>query len=115
MRSSDFVTVHLPLTDETRHIISHEELALLPPGAVLVNMARGGVIDEEAFARAISERRIVGASDVFESEPTTLDEPIVSPLASLDGFQGTHHIGGLTKEAQDAVGQNLCEILKAYI
>eukprot|EP00471_Norrisiella_sphaerica_P000671 CAMPEP_0184484502 /NCGR_PEP_ID=MMETSP0113_2-20130426/6215_1 /TAXON_ID=91329 /ORGANISM="Norrisiella sphaerica, Strain BC52" /LENGTH=128 /DNA_ID=CAMNT_0026865517 /DNA_START=337 /DNA_END=723 /DNA_ORIENTATION=- len=68
-------------------------------------MARGGVVDEHALALAISEGRLEGASDVFEDEPISLDDHIISPLADLKDFYGTHHIGGMTQQAQDAVGE----------
>eukprot|EP00466_Bigelowiella_natans_P018820 jgi/Bigna1/81208/fgenesh1_pg.78_\ len=117
LRSSDFVSIHLPYSEDTSNIISTPELALMKPEAVIINMARGGVLDESALAAAVAEGRIMGAADVFEDEPTRLGgggEEIRSPLAELKGFQGTHHIGGSTKQAQDAVGEAVLSILARH-
>jgi glyoxylate reductase len=80
LRTSDFVSLHTPLTEETHHLIGAEELALMKPTAVLVNTARGPLIDGRALAEALSEGRIFAAGlDVFESEPIAPDDPLLSP------------------------------------
>lgn len=81
LRESDFVTLHVVVTDETRKMIGGEQLRLMKPGAYLINTSRGDVVDQDALCRAIDEETIAGASlDVFDPEPLTLD----SPLHSLD-------------------------------
>ncbi|WP_338833674.1 D-3-phosphoglycerate dehydrogenase [Moorella humiferrea] len=99
LKNADFVTVHLPLTKETRHLLGREELALLKPGARVLNVARGGIIDEEALYEALKSGHLAGAAlDVFEEEPLKK-----SPLLELDNVIVTPHLGASTEEAQVAV------------
>lgn len=93
---SDFVTLHCPLNQETRHMIGERQLSRMKPSAYLVNLARGGVVDEDALCRCLSERRIAGAAvDVMEKEPPGADHP----LLRLDNVLLSPHIGGSTREA----------------
>lgn len=95
LRDSDFVSIHVPLTAHTRGLIGAAELAMMKPRAVLVNTSRGGIVDEDALASALSGGTIGGAAlDVFESEPAE-----VSALACLDNVVLTPHLGGATGEA----------------
>ena len=97
LRESDFVTLHCPLNQETRHMLAERELALMKTAAYLVNLARGGVVEEEALYRCLAEKRIAGAAiDVFEAEPPRKDHP----LLRLDNVLFTPHIGGSSREAQ---------------
>ncbi len=90
LRESDFVSLHVPLSAETRHLIGKRELALMKPSAVLVNAARGPVVDQRALYTALKERRIAAAGlDVAEIEPIPLDDP----LLTLDNVVVTPHIG----------------------
>jgi len=94
---SDFVTLHCPLNQETHHMVGAQQLALMKKSAYLVNLARGGVVDEEALAACLREKRIAGAAiDVMESEPPRKDHP----LLALDNVLLSPHIGGSTREAQ---------------
>jgi D-3-phosphoglycerate dehydrogenase len=102
---SDVVSVHVPLSRATRHLISHEQLARMKPGAILLNVARGGVIDEAAVAHALREGRIAGAGiDVFEVEP-----PTDSPLLGAPNTLLTPHLGASTAEAQVAVAEEVAD------
>jgi phosphoglycerate dehydrogenase-like enzyme len=93
LRSADAVTVHVPLNERTRHLIDAESLSLMKPTAVLVNTARGGLVDEEALAVALRERRILGAGlDVLSAEPPSADHP----LFELDNVVLTPHTAGPT-------------------
>ena len=93
LRESDIVTVHLPLTHETRGIIGRHELSLLKPTTVLVNTCRGPIVDEAALTEVLSERRILGAAlDVLEQEPPAPD----NPLLKLDDVLLTPHVAGVT-------------------
>jgi D-3-phosphoglycerate dehydrogenase len=95
----DYLTVHTPLTDETRHLVGMEELAILKPGIRLVNCARGGIYDEKALVTGLQSGVIGGvALDVFEKEPCT-----DSPLFGMPGVLVTPHLGASTEEAQSQV------------
>ncbi|HJZ70572.1 MAG TPA: phosphoglycerate dehydrogenase [Vicinamibacterales bacterium] len=101
LRESDIVTVHVPLDASTRHLIDARALALMKPTAVLINAARGGIVDEDALTAALRDGRIAGAAaDVFAIEPATDLE-----LLRLPNFIGTPHIGGSTEEAVLAMGR----------
>lgn len=108
---ADVISMHAMLTDETRHLINTETLALMQPTAVLVNTARGGLVDEVALAKALENGDLAGAaSDVFDPEP-----PVGSPLLNLDNFNATAHCGAYTAEANArvalAAAQNLADAL----
>ena len=90
------MTLHVPLDDTTRHLIGARELALMNPGALLVNTSRGSVVDETALCDALSRRAIAGAGlDVFDREPIAAD----SPLLALDNVTLTPHLAGPTRES----------------
>jgi D-3-phosphoglycerate dehydrogenase len=98
LSESDIVTLHVPLTPETEHMISTRELAKMKSTAVLINTARGKVVDEAALIGALREKKIAGAGlDVFEKEPL----PIDSPLLEMDNVVLTPHIGFLSEESLD--------------
>ena len=105
LRSSDAVTLHVPLNDQTRGLIDRRALALMQPGAVLVNVARGGLVDEQALAAALAESRLAGAAvDVYEHEP-----PRDSPLVAAQRTVLTPHLGASTTEAQTRAGIEVAE------
>lgn len=94
---ADFVTLHCPFNKETRHLVGGPQLARMKKSAYLVNLARGGVVDEEALYQCLAEKRIAGAAiDVLQAEPPRTDHP----LLRLDNVLFTPHIGGSTREAQ---------------
>ncbi len=102
---ADVISVHVPLTDETRGIIGAVELALMKPTAYLINAARGGVVDEGALADALRSGRLAGAAlDVFEEEPASPD----NPLLGLDNVVAVPHLGAATREAQASVSVEIC-------
>lgn len=95
-RTSDFITLHLPKTSSTYHMIGKKEVAMMKEGIRIVNCARGGLIDEEAFYEALQSGKVAGAAlDVFEKEPA-----VDNPLVSLDNVVVTPHLGASTQEAQ---------------
>ncbi len=105
LREADVVSVHVPKTPETVGLLGERELSLMKPGALLVNTARGGIVDEEALYRALREGRIGGAAlDVFAREPCTS-----SPLFELENVVVTPHLGASTREAQDKAGRAVAE------
>ncbi len=96
LMESDYISVHVPLNDETRHMIGRAELALVKPGALLVNTARGPVLDEAALFDALRDGRLGGAGlDVFETEPLPAD----SPLRRLENVVLTDHAGWYSEES----------------
>lgn len=96
LAESDVVTIHCPLTPETRGMIDERRLALMKPSAYLINAARGGIVEEDALCSALRERKIAGAAiDVMETEPPRKNHP----LFQLDNVLVTPHIGALTFEA----------------
>ena len=100
LRVSDVISVHLPKTPETVGIIGEEQLATVKPSLILVNAARGGIVDEDALAAALKEGRVAGAGlDVYAKEPCT-----DSPLFELEQVVATPHLGASTDEAQEKAG-----------
>ena len=111
---SDFINISVPLTDSTRNMVNAEVLAAAKPGLILVNTARGGIIDEDALYQALQTGPIGGAGlDVTVQEPIDKD----NPLLSLDNFMCSPHIGGSTYESRERVGtvaaQHILDILGA--
>jgi len=100
LKNSDFISIHTPLTDETKKMIDEKEFKKMKNTAFIVNCARGGIIDENALYNSLKEGKIRGAAlDVYENEP-----PKNSPLLTLDNIVFTPHIGASTKEAQIRAG-----------
>ncbi|MGH7673423.1 MAG: phosphoglycerate dehydrogenase [Gemmatimonadales bacterium] len=109
LRSADVVTLHVALTDQTLHLINAERLRLMKPTAVLINTARGELVDEAALAEAVREARIAGAAiDVFAVEPLPAD----SPLRGLDRVILTPHLAASTAEAQERVAVEICAAVR---
>lgn len=99
---SDFVSIHVPLLDSTKHMITKEVLDCAKPGLILINTARGGIVDEAALYDALVTGKLKAAGmDVFEQQPPKTDHP----LLRLDNFIGTMHIGGSTAEALERNGK----------
>ena len=108
---ADFITLHVPLTDKTRNILSAENLAKTKPGVRIVNCARGGLIDEAALAEALKSGHVAGAAlDVFATEPAT-----ESPLFDLPNVVCTPHLGASTSEAQENVALQVAEQMSDYL
>jgi len=113
LSGADVVTLHVPMTDETKHILNAERLALMNKGAIVVNCARGGLIDEPALKAAIESGHIAGcALDVFEDEPPAADH-ILFGLNKHVAF--TPHLGASTNEAQENVGIQVAEQIRDFL
>jgi D-3-phosphoglycerate dehydrogenase len=107
----DYLSVHTPLTDETRGLIGAAEIAKIKPGARLINAARGGIYDEAALVEGLKSGQLAGvALDVYSNEPCT-----DSPLFGLPGVVCTPHLGASTDEAQTQVATEAVELLTAYL
>ena len=111
LAESDYISLHVALTSETRHMISREQFAQMKDGVRIVNCARGGTIDEEALREAMESGKVAGAGlDVYETEP-----PAGSPLLGTDNLVATPHIGGSTGEAQEIVGIRIAEQVVEFL
>jgi D-3-phosphoglycerate dehydrogenase len=106
---ADVVSLHLPLTDDTKNVIDARRLGLMKPSAVLVNTARGGLVNESALLDAVTSGKLAGAAlDVFEQEPLPKD----SPLRQSDRLILTPHLAASTTEAQERVAVEVCRAVK---
>jgi len=113
LKNSDFVSLHVPLTKETYHLIGMEQLKLMKPTAFLINVSRGPVVDEKALVKALKEKWIAGAAlDVFEKEPVGRK----NPLLKFSNVVLTPHIGGAAKETREKMVETtatyLIQVLK---
>jgi len=116
LRESDFVSIHVPLTPQTRGFIKEKHLRMMKKTAYLINTSRGSVIDQKALVKVLEEGAIAGAGlDVFEKEPVPLDDP----LLKLDNVVLTPHIASLTREARQAMAicdaKNIVAVLKGEV
>ncbi len=116
LQKSDFVTLHVPETPQTKDMISEKNLKQMKKGSYLLNLSRGTVVVIEDLAKALKEKHIAGAAiDVFPVEPASNKEKFVSPLQSLPNVILTPHIGGSTEEAQFSIGQEVADSFKKFI
>jgi D-3-phosphoglycerate dehydrogenase / 2-oxoglutarate reductase len=111
---SDVLSLHLALSPETKHTVGPAVLARLKPGAILINTARGELIDHAALAEAVRTRGLRVGLDVFEHEPDTATGTFHDPVAQLPGVYGTHHIGASTSQAQEAIAAETVRIVRAF-
>ncbi|MCI0440256.1 MAG: NAD(P)-binding domain-containing protein, partial [Chloroflexi bacterium] len=112
LRESDYVSVHVPLVPETRHLIGAEELALMKPSAFLINTSRGGTVDPKALYDALASKRIAGAAlDVTEPEPVPLDDP----LLTLPNVVFTPHIASASAATLRRMGLMAAENIIAAL
>ena len=112
---ADVVSLHVPLSEDTHHLIDTEAIARMKPGSILINAARGGVVDEKALVDALKSDRLGGAAlDVFETEPLT--ESAATLFAGVPNIVLTPHIAGITVESNQRVSQvtmkNVCRVLE---
>ncbi|MCC1494272.1 phosphoglycerate dehydrogenase [Cognatishimia sp. F0-27] len=111
LERADFITLHVPLTDQTRNILSRENLEKTKKGVRIVNCARGGLVDEEALAELLQSGHVAGAAfDVFSVEPAT-----ENPLFNLPNVVVTPHLGAATTEAQENVALQVAEQMSSYL
>jgi len=103
IRQADYITIHVPLTPETKYLINKEAISKMKDGVKIINCARGGIIDEAALAEAVKSGKVSGAAlDVFENEP-----PFDSPILGLENIIVTPHLGASTEEAQINVARDI--------
>jgi len=111
-RQADYISVHVPLLEQTKNLVNRDAFAKMKKGAFLINCARGGIVDEAALAEALSSKHLAGAAlDVFSQEPAAAE----NPLFKLDNFICTPHLGASTEEAQLNVAIALAEQMVEYL
>ena len=111
-RESDFITLHVPMLDSTRNLFDLERMQMMKPTARIINVARGGIINEDDLAIAIKDGVIAGAAvDVFVKEPIEKDHPLVN----LENVLLTPHLGASTNEAKEGVSIAICEMVRDYL
>lgn len=110
IKRSDIISIHAPLTNETRGMVNEAFISKMKKNAILINTSRGEIIDEKALFNALKEKKIAGAAlDVFSKEPYT------GELATLENVVLTPHIGASTNEAQNRIGEELIKILRSLL
>jgi len=115
LRTSDFVTLHVPETPQTKNMIGESELSKMKDGAYLLNLSRGTVVDVDALARAITSKKLAGAAlDVYPQEPEKNSDDFASVVRGLPNVVLTPHIGGSTAEAQEAIGREVANVLSRF-
>ncbi|HEX8283968.1 MAG TPA: D-2-hydroxyacid dehydrogenase [Pyrinomonadaceae bacterium] len=114
LRRSDVVSLHVPLNDETRGTVGREELSWMKPSAILINCARGGVVDEAALAAALREGRIAGAGvDVLSAEPPGDDNPLLDP--AVPNLIVTPHVAWAGRRAQQTLADRLIDNIEDFV
>lgn len=116
LQKSDFITLHVPETPETKNMIGKKQLALFKEGAFLINASRGTVVVIDDLIPLLKNKKIAGAAvDVFPAEPKSNDEKFMSPLQGIANVILTPHIGGSTEEAQEAIGNEVSHSLSGFV
>jgi D-3-phosphoglycerate dehydrogenase len=111
---ADVVSLHVALGPETRGLVNASLLAKMKPGTILINTARGEVVDYAALAEAVKQRGLRVGLDVYANEPSSPTAPFTDDLVALPGVYGTHHIGASTDQAQEAIAAETVRIIRSY-
>ena len=111
---ADVLSVHVALSAGTKHLLDAAVLAQLKPGAIVINTARGEVVDHAALTAAIRQKHLKVGLDVFAREPAGATGPFLDPIVSVPGVYGTHHIGASTEQAQEAIAAETVRIIRSY-
>lgn len=115
LQRADVISLHVPETPQTKNLIGSAEISVMKQGAILINASRGTVVDIDALAEALRDKKISGAAiDVFPVEPKSNEEEFMSPLREFDNVILTPHIGGSTQEAQENIGIEVAGKLAKY-
>ncbi len=113
-RTCDVLSLHVPATDTTRRLVDRDLLAQVRPGTIILNTARGDLIDEDALIEAMEAKGVRAGIDVFADEPATSTGTFRSRLAAHPNVCGTHHIGASTEQAQEAVAAEAVRVIEQY-
>ena len=114
-RGADIITLHLALKPETKKLVNAQRLGLLKPNAILINTARGEVIDQAALRTALENTKLRAGLDVFDPEPAEGTAPFADPIFDSPRLYGTHHIGASTEQAQEAIAEEAVRIIQTFI
>lgn len=114
-RACDAISINVASNPGTKHLVDAEFLAAMKDGACLINTSRGALIDEPALIKAVEEKNLRVALDVYENEPGAGDKQFTNPIVNVPGIIGTHHIGASTTQAQLAIADETVRIIKAYV
>jgi len=112
---ADIISLHTALKPETRKLVNAQRLALMHPNAILINTARGEVVDQGALVEALRAKKIRAGLDVFDPEPAEGTADFADPIVDLPNLIGTHHIGASTAQAQAAIAQEAFRIVETYV
>ena len=116
IREADAISLHCPLNDATRHLIGAAELAAMKPDALLINTARGGLVDEAALADALRARRIGGAGfDVLTEEPPVANPLLAADILDAGNFILTPHVAWSSREAMQTLADQLIDNIEAFV
>ena len=115
LATSDIVSLHVPASPQTKHLVDDAFLSKMKDGAILLNTSRGDVVDEAALLKALDDGRVRAGLDVFDGEPGSGQAEWDSRLAKHSGVVATHHIGASTSQAQRAIAQGVTEIVDAFM
>ena len=114
LQTSDIISLHIPLTDKTYHLIDKEKLNLIKPNSVIINASRGGTIDEVELCKKLKEKKILGAAlDVFEDEPLKKSKSVI--FENIENLILTPHIAGVTKEANVRVSDMIANLVATHL
>ena len=111
----DIISLHIPLTPETKHLLSAERISKLKTGTIILNTARGAIIDTVALAEALKDGRVRAGLDVYENEPPEAQGKFANVLSGVPNWVGTHHIGASTEQAQRATADEAVRIVDTYV
>lgn len=112
---ADVVSLHLPLNSQTNNLFDKEMFSLMKDGSIFINTSRPGIVNEEALIEAVQTKGISAGLDVFADEPEYKKGDVNSKLMTVDGIYVTHHIGASTQQAQDAVAQEVVNIIENFV
>ena len=114
-RQADMVTLHLALKADTRNLVNATRLALMKPNAILINTARGEVVDQAALLATLQGGKLRAGLDVFDPEPAEATADFNDPILDLANLWGTHHIGASTEQAQEAIAEEAIRIIQTFV
>jgi glycerate dehydrogenase len=116
LKSADFLTLHCPLTPESRGLIDERALSLMKPSAFVVNTARGALVDDRALIVALERKRLAGAAlDVLTKEPPPADHPLIDAAKRLDNLLITPHCAWTAREARQRLIEEVAENISAFV